>query len=333
MMKITANLRNKGIKTTWRRENILILFLFITFIHINVGMDTICNVRIDVIESLTMDGFLRNNHVLSQWFHEKYPTCTLYNYKEKDRIIIGDEENDLDDNVKVHNHYNKNTNNQESIHRHIMDEDVDFNDGDNYNSKAMNNLKTKKDTSYQRYNDHNDVADEVNSKRFLKLNNDVGNVNGERVSNDVLHLDEKNVVFDNRIDIGNNKGRDLEERRLRNDIGRSLVSEWHEGLRSGTYILLHDVNITSTVNVEEGKALEITGIVGVDGIRPAIDGGGTPGCRSNCRGYRVFEVDGSYTKLILTNLTIKNGWVCRYIYISLSDHFSIMVFFMYQSNY
>jgi len=34
-----------------------------------------------------------------QWFHEKYPTCTLYNYKEKDRIIIGDEENDLDDNV------------------------------------------------------------------------------------------------------------------------------------------------------------------------------------------------------------------------------------------
>ena len=324
MMKITAKLRNKGIKTTWRRENILILFLFITFIHINVGMDTICNVRIDVIESLTMDGFLRNNHVLSQWFHEKYPTCTLYNYKEKDRIIIardGNEENDVDDNVKVHNHYNKNTNNQESIHRHVTNEDVDFDDGDNYNSKAMNNVKTKKDTSYQRYNDHNDVADEVNSKRFLKLNNDVGNVNGERVSNDVIHLDEKNVVFDNRIIIGNDKRRDLEERRLRNDIGRSLVSEWHEGLRSGTYILLHDVNITSTVNVEEGKALEITGIVGVDGIRPAIDGGGTPGCTSNCPGNRVFDVEGSYTKLILTNLTIKNGYVCRYLYIF---HFQII---------
>ena len=69
MRKITANLRNKGIKTTWRRENILILLLFITFIHINVGMDTICHVRIDMIQSLTMDGFLRNNHVLSQWFH------------------------------------------------------------------------------------------------------------------------------------------------------------------------------------------------------------------------------------------------------------------------
>ena len=72
MMKITAKLRNKGIKTTWRRENIFILFLFITFIHINVGMDTICNVRIDMIHSLTMDGFLQKNHVLSQWFHEKY---------------------------------------------------------------------------------------------------------------------------------------------------------------------------------------------------------------------------------------------------------------------
>ena len=332
MMKITAKLRNKGIKTTWRRENILILFLFITFIHINVGMNTICNVRIDMIQSLTMDGFLRNNHVLSQWFHEKYPTCTLYNYKEKDRIIIardGNEENDVDDNVKVHNHYNKNTNNQESIHRHVTNEDVDFDDDDNYNSKAMNNVKTKKDTSYQRYNDHNDVADEVNSKRFLKLNNDVGNVNGERVSNDVLHLDVKNVVFDNRLSIVNDKGRDLEERRLRNDIGRSLVSEWNESLTSGTYILLHDVKITGTVEIDSGT-LEITGIVGVDGIRPAIDGGGTPGCTSNCPGNTVFDVRGSDTKLILTNLTIKNGYVCRYIYIyiSLSDHFSIMVFFM-----
>ena len=321
MMKITAKLRNKGIKTTWRRENIFILFLFITFIHINVGMDTICNVRIDMIQSLTMDGFLQNNHVLSQWFHEKYPTCTLYNYKEKDRIIIGNEENDVDDNVKVHNHYNKNTNNQESIHRHVTNEDVDFDDDDNYNSEAMNNVKTKKDTFYQRYNDHNDVADEVNSKRFLKLNNDVGNVNGERVSNDVLHLDEKNVVFDNRLSIVNDKGRDLEERRLRNDIGRSLVSEWNESLTSGTYILLHDVKITKTVKVDSGKALEITGIVGVDGIRPAIDGGGTPGCKSNCSGHTVFDVRNSDTKLILTNLTIKNGWVCRYLYIF---HFQII---------
>ena len=118
---------------------------------------------------------------------------------------MGDEENDLDDNVKVHNHYNKNTNNQESINRHATNEDVDFNDGDNYNSKAMNNLKTKKDTSYQRYNDHNDVADEVNSKRFLKLNNDVGIVNAEHVSNNVLHLNGKNVAFGNRNNIVNDK--------------------------------------------------------------------------------------------------------------------------------
>ena len=31
--------------------------------------------------------------------YRKYPTC-LYNYKEEDRIIIGNEENDVDDNVK-----------------------------------------------------------------------------------------------------------------------------------------------------------------------------------------------------------------------------------------
>ena len=113
----------------------------------------------------------------------------------------------------------------------------------------------------------------------------------------------------------------MEERRLRNDIGRSLVSEWQDGLTSGTYILLHDVKITGTVYVEYYKTLEITGIVGVDGIRPAIDGGGTPGCKSNCPGYTVFDVVGSDTKLILTNLTIKNGWVCRYLYIF---HFQII---------
>ena len=50
-----------------------------------------------------------------------------------------------------------------------MNEHIDFDDGVNYNSKEMNNVKTKKDTFYQRYNDHNDVADEVNSKRFLKF--------------------------------------------------------------------------------------------------------------------------------------------------------------------
>ena len=271
-----------------------------TFIDINVGMDTICNVRIDMIHSLTMDGFLRNNHVLSQWFHEKYPRCTLHNYKEQDRIIIGDEENDVDDNVKVHNNYNKNTNNQESIH----------------------NVKKKKDTSYQRYNDHNDVADEVNSKRFLKLNNDVGKVNGEHVSKDVIHLNEKNVVFGNRINIGNDKGRDLEERRLRNDIGRSLVGEWHEGLTSGTYILSNDVYTTGTINVNNGDVLDITGIVGVDGVRPAIDGGGTPGCTNNCSSHTVFVVGQSTnapTNLILANLTIRNGYVC--IYISLLNSF------------
>ena len=271
-----------------------------------VGMNTICLARIDMIQALTMDGFVRNHQYLSQWFHEKYPTCTLYNYKEKDRMIMGDEEKDVDDNVKVHNHYNKNTNNQESIHRHVTNEDVDFDDGDNYNGKEMNNVKTKKDTSYQRYNDHNDVADEVNSKRFLKLNNDVRNVNGEHVSNDILHLDGKNVVFGNEITIRNGKGHNLEERRLKNDIGRSLIGEWNGIATNGTYILSHDVNTTDTVKLWNGNALEITGIVGVDGIRPAIDGGGA---------HRIFLVQDPGTELTLTNLTIRNGYEHVNIYI------------------
>ena len=251
----------------------LILFIFISFVHVSVAINKKCKTRIDLIQALTKDKFLQNNHLLSEWFHRKYPTCTSYNDEKKD-MVIGD---GAEENVKVHN-------NVESISPRIVNDGIDYEDDKSYN------------------------------------NNEITSIDNSS-SNDVLHLDEKNVVFDNRINIGNDKGRDLEERRLRNDIGRSLVSEWHEGLRSGTYILLHDVNITSTVNVDFGKALEITGIVGVDGIRPAIDGGGTPGCTSNCPGNRVFGVESSYTKLILTNLTIKNGYVCRYLYIF---HFQII---------
>ena len=75
--------------------------------------------------------------------------------------------------------------------------------------------------------------------------------------------------------------------------------------------MLHDVNITGTVTVEDGKTLDITGIVGVDGVRPAIDGGGTPGCTSNCPGHRVFYVgQNAPSNLTLTNVTIRNGYVC-----------------------
>ncbi len=57
----------------------------------------------------------------------------------------------------------------------------------------------------------------------------------------------------------------------------------------GTYTLSNDVNTAGTINVQNGNALDITGIV-IDGTRPAIDGGGTPGCSSSCPGHRVFYV-------------------------------------------
>ena len=68
--------------------------------------------------------------------------------------------------------------------------------------------------------------------------------------------------------------------------------------------------------INNGDVLDITGIVGVDGVRPAIDGGGTPGCTSwNCPGHRVFYVgDNAPSILNLTNVTIRNGYVCIYIY-------------------
>ena len=60
--------------------------------------------------------------------------------------------------------------------------------------------------------------------------------------------------------------------------------------------------------------MDITGIVGVDVVRPAIDGGRTPGCTSNCPGHLVFSVEHTTSILNLTNVTIRNGYVSIYIY-------------------
>ena len=70
-------------------RNVLSTLLFISFVHVNIAIDTTCNTRIDVIHSLTKDGFLRNHQYLSQWFHEKYPSCSSSNYLN----IIGEMEN------------------------------------------------------------------------------------------------------------------------------------------------------------------------------------------------------------------------------------------------
>jgi hypothetical protein len=104
-------------------------------------------------------------------------------------------------------------------------------------------------------------------------------------------------------------------RRLNKNISHSLIGEWNEQT-NGRYILLNDVYISNTINVDNGDVLDITGIVGMDGKRPAIDGGGTPGCAQikhkdpvSCPGHRVFYV-GQHkpSNLTLTNVTIRNGF-------------------------
>ena len=173
-------------------------------------------------------------------------------------------------------------------------------------------------------NDGNLNRKDTNKNRFLdKLNyNNLNNVNVDSYNNKVDVVVNKVVVFKKQMKRKENDGRyDDEKRRLNVNIGRSLIGEWNGTATSGTYILSNDVNTTSTINVDNGDALDITGIVGVDGTRPAIDGGATPGCQSNCFGHKLFVVQNSDTKLILTNLTIKNGYVCRYLYIF---HFQII---------
>ena len=84
--------------------------------------------------------------------------------------------------------------------------------------------------------------------------------------------------------------------------GRELISEWDGTATNGVFNLSTKVTKTSgTINV--GGTLDITGIVGDDGVRPAIDGGG---------GHTVFHVDDTHDELRLTNITIQNGHAVRF---------------------
>ena len=236
-------------------RNLLPILLFISLVHVNIAIDTTCNTRIDVIHSLTTDGFLRNHQYLSQWFHRKYPSCSSFN----DLNIIGEMENA------------KENDNAESFDR-------------------------TNEVYHQRYD-----GDKV-KKHLLKWNDKKeNNVNGDS--------NKKAVVLKTIAHNNMKKEEDGKYRLLH--LGRALIGEWNEQT-SGTYILSNDVNTTGTIYIN-GNALEITGIVGVDGVRPAIDGGGTPG------GHRVFYVMGYGTKLTLTGITIRNGYVSR-----CSFHFQVL---------
>ena len=112
------------------------------------------------------------------------------------------------------------------------------------------------------------------------------------------------------------KGKHLQlvpKRRLDgSSLGRELISEWDGTATNGVFNLSTKVTKTSgTINV--GGTLDITGIVGDDGVRPAIDGGKTPGCRHPCPGHTVFHVDNTNDELRLTNITIQNGYTVRFL--------------------
>ena len=104
----------------------------------------------------------------------------------------------------------------------------------------------------------------------------------------------------------------FQERRLdESSRGRELISEWDGTATKGSFNLVRNVTKTSDTITVNGT-LEIIGIVGEDGIRPAIDGGGTPGCTGySCPGHTVFEVFNDAYELRLTNITIQNGNAVR----------------------
>ena len=109
-------------------------------------------------------------------------------------MIYNNSENNHNDNDYAYNinnknnYYNKNTNNQESIHRHVTNEDVDFDDGDNYNSKAMNNVKTKKDTFYQR------STNIIPKSSFLQITSFIISNIDSIIKHNILLIQMKNIV-------------------------------------------------------------------------------------------------------------------------------------------
>jgi len=209
--------------------------------HGNTELNSICTVRIDVIESLTRDGFLNNNDDLKQWFHHKYPTCQYNNYE--------------------------------------------MNIVDNANVKHSSTPEN----------------DNINTNFNYKYEKKHGNEIGIKVNNNA-----KLGVFDQHTTREANHGM----QHLRRDIesARSLIGEWDGSATSGTFTLSNDVNTTETIGIT-GR-LEIIGIISMDGKRPAIDGGGTPGCyNNNCPGHTIFTVSDDTHELQLSNLTIKNGYV------------------------
>ena len=206
-----------------------------TFANLNVAMNSICDVRIDIMHSLTKDGFLRNHQYLSQWFLRKYPSCSSSNYLN----IIGEIENAKENGRVMQNHLMK--------------------DG-NFDRIEEIGVKTNDKVYHQHYD-----GDKVKKHLFKWSYKKENNVNGDSNKNAVIL--KKIVVFNNRMNKKEDGRYNIDKRRL--NIGRSLIGEWDEQT-SGTYQLSNDVTTTGTIIVNNGNALDITGNVDT---RPAIDGG------------------------------------------------------------
>ena len=94
---------------------------------------------------------------------------------------------------------------------------------------------------------------------------------------------------------------------LETHYGRRLVGEWDGTTSTGTFSLVNDTTTTATITVS--GTLEIFGVIPPGSeTRPAIDGGHTGGYN----GHTVFRVTGDATILVLSNLTIRNGFVSNF---------------------
>ena len=74
---------------------------------------------------------------------------------------------------------------------------------------------------------------------------------------------------------------------------------------SGHFELSGNCSITQTITISEGDVLELIGISGPDGTKPAIDGGGDGGRGSNT-GVALFIIGG---RLLVDNMILTHGYV------------------------
>ena len=287
------------------KENfaVKILVVYILFsicvsrVHANTDSNTICTIRIDAIEALTTDRFLNNNDFLKQWFRHKYPTCQYNSYEV--------------DNVDVH--ANTDSNKICTIRIDVIEaltKDGFLNNNDYLKQWFRHKYPTCQYNNYKMDNvdyvnvKHNSKPEQDDMNTNFQYDRKYGNEVGIKVTQKMLNKRGENKNS-NEVAITNNINKDATlgvfDPRRDMKSGRSLIGEWDGSATSGTFRLSNDKRTSNAISVN-GR-LEIIGIITMNGMRPAIDAGGD---------HSVFYV-GNNDELILSNLTIKNGFVSIYI--------------------